>query len=243
MRYLLISILVLLPAQAPAQSTAKMDKRDPTVRELEALLAEPLETNTFQKTLTLKEALKILQDAYRAKGKELPIQVNTPAFKEENPDAPDLYDTQITIADRPHRTTGARLLRLLLAQLPTNNGAFCLKPGFVDITTIERSRPYTLLGQSHEIRFARRPLHLALEDLYEQTGVAVVLDPRVGVRARTPITMNFTTDVSLGTAILLMSEVSGLKMIISDEIIFVTTPAIARQFLWERMANPYGLPE
>jgi hypothetical protein len=69
---------------------------------LAALLAEPLAVDDFQNAMTLKEFLDKLTAYYRmAKGKEVLIQVDQTAFKEENPDAPDILDTQITCFRRP----------------------------------------------------------------------------------------------------------------------------------------------
>lgn len=74
------------------------------------------------------------------------------------------------------------------------------------------------------------------------TGVAVILDRRVGALARTPISATLSNDVTLGTGLLLISEMAGLKLLVGDNAIFMTTPALSRQFLWERATNPFGLP-
>jgi len=235
-------LLLVLPIPALSQDGSEPSKPDVTIRELATLLAETLDTKPFQKEQTLKEALEKLQTIYRDKDKELPIQINRNAFKEENPDAADLDDTPVKLPAFPRRMSGSQLLRALLAQAPTNNAAYLLNLGHVMITTEENASLPNLLGRLIEVSFTRRPLELALKDLYDQTGVAVILDARAGNRAKTPVTAKFTGEVTLGSALVLVSELAGLKLVIANEAILITTPAIADQIMREMKDNPYGLP-
>src|SRR5687767_3550221 len=62
------------------------------------LLNESMDLEAFQNPMTLKESLGLFYEKFAAKGKELPILVDTDAFKRFNPDCPDIpdiYDTQI----------------------------------------------------------------------------------------------------------------------------------------------------
>src|SRR5438105_11235274 len=65
------------------------------------LLAETIDTKGLQNQMTLKEALSIFYERFQAKGKELPILIDNNAFKEENADAPDGYDTQVKFPECP----------------------------------------------------------------------------------------------------------------------------------------------
>src|SRR5262249_3304583 len=89
------------------------------------LLDETIDMKDFQQPMTLKEALGLMQDKLNVKYKDedtLPILVDDQAFKEENPDAPDIYDTQVKFPPFPRRMSVAPELRLTLRKLPTNNG-------------------------------------------------------------------------------------------------------------------------
>ncbi|MBI3409032.1 MAG: hypothetical protein HY040_11850 [Planctomycetes bacterium] len=238
-----LCVLILFPACAQSQDAIGSASRDLTVRELSFLLSQSISTFEFQQRRPLKDAIAILQQAFRQKGVELPIHLDNAAFKEENPDAPDVYETEVKLPQFPRSLPAGRLFGVLLSQLPTNIGSYRIVPGVVRITTQEQTAIPTLLSSPIDVRFRQRPLCLCMEDLYDQTGVAVYLDPRVGARARMLVNMNFTNEISLGTVRMLMSEVCGLKLLVSEEVVIITTPAIARQFIRERMQNPYLLPD
>jgi hypothetical protein len=194
--------------------------------------------------MSLQEFLVKMTEYYRVKkGMELLLRVDQNAFKEEDPDAPNIMETKITINPPPRKISGAQLLHLALAQIPTHNAAFVLRPGYVEITTQERSSAVALLSQRMPVRIQGRPLHLALDDLFDATGVPVVLDTRVGNLARAPVHLYIAKDTSLGAILLLMSEMANLKMIVLNDVIFVTTPALAQQLLWEQFMRAYQLPE
>src|SRR5205823_5012185 len=73
-------------------------------------------------------------------------------------------------------------------------------------------------------------------------GTKVSIYTRAGRVAQMPLTATFTHDTSLGSALLLLSEMAGLKLVAGDNIVYITTPVHAQQFLLERRWNPYGLP-
>jgi hypothetical protein len=218
----------------------------PATRNVTALwndLAKPINSEPFLQTMTLKSALTQVQEQFQQRyGRALSIDINHRAFKDENPEAPDLNDLEMKIRSLPKTSTVRQVLRSLIAQVPTNNATLFLKPGVIEITTHSSVIPARLLGQTVDLKFTRQPLSFVLEQIYEQTGVSVILDPRVGINARAPVSITFTNDLTLGTGLLLIAEMAQLKLLVTDNAIFITTPAHARQFLWERMVNPYGLP-
>src|SRR5262249_27636916 len=67
-------------------------------RRLRALLNDSLDMKDFQGPMTLGEALAKVQKNLNAEYKQvevLPILVDSEAFKEEFPDAPEILDTQV----------------------------------------------------------------------------------------------------------------------------------------------------
>jgi len=119
---------------------AKSDKKDPTARELLRCLEEKIEVKPYQSGMTLKEVLKKFTETFAAKGKELPLFVDTQAFLEENPDAPDVYDTLVKFLPVPRRMTFERALRVTLSKIRTDNAAFLVRRGCIEITTLGEQR-------------------------------------------------------------------------------------------------------
>src|SRR5579872_3457535 len=92
----------LLSSLAAAQPTAP--RAEPlTVQRLAELLDEVIDTADFQQPMNLKEALGLLRQRFARLGTELPLQMDVKSFTEENPDAPNIYDTQIQFPEFPRR--------------------------------------------------------------------------------------------------------------------------------------------
>ncbi len=212
------------------------------IRELSQMFNEPVDLTDFPKEGKLGDVLKLLQTKFSQKGKQLPIVIDRPAFLEEYPEAEAAEETEVRLPIEPRRMSCGQLLRSLVSQLKTDNATCWVRPGFIEITTHSAARVEGLLYQKVHVRFHRRPLADALEDLYELTGVAVNLDSRAAPVGQMPISANFANDVSVGTVLLMLSEMAGLKLLVGDNVVYMTTPPHARQFLFERAVNPYGLP-
>jgi hypothetical protein len=104
----------------------------------EKLLNEMLDTSDFQKQMPLKKVLRLLQDKLWAKYKnegELPIVVDVAAFKVENPDAPDIYDSLVTLAPQPGKISVGAALSLALSKLPTDNATYLVRHDGIEVTT------------------------------------------------------------------------------------------------------------
>jgi len=107
-------------------------------QKISRLLEEPIEMKDFQLPMTLKEALGLFYEKMAAKGLELPILVDTEAFKDGNNDAPDIYDTPVKFPPFPRRMSLATALRMALSKIPTGNATYLIRRNFIEITTIER---------------------------------------------------------------------------------------------------------
>jgi hypothetical protein len=129
----------------------------------------------------------------------------------------------------------------MLSKVDPRNAVFLIRPGYVEVTTISRGEMRNLLAQAVHVSFERAPLAVALEELYQATGVPVVVDTRGLRQAQMLISGNFTNSPSLGGVLLLLSEMSGLKMLVGDNMIYLTTPAHARQLLRERLWIPFHM--
>ncbi len=178
----LLLFLGVLSGQEPISQPTRPIKKNLKPSELAEVLAEPVAVaDLSQDEMSLEDFLGQLTAYYRkSKGREVLFRINDGAFKEENPDQPIPGETTLKISSVPGMRTGAQLLRLALSRIPTNNAAYQIRPGHIEVTTYLMTRSRALLSEPVLPRFRNRPLHLALEDLFEQTGVPVVLDGRVG---------------------------------------------------------------
>lgn len=223
------------------EGTTKNIVRSARVSALRDDLDKPMSAEPFQQGMPLKDAIATIQSQFkRDYGRELPITINYQAFKDEAPEAPDLYECQIKLTLHPRTRTIGQLLRAMVAQA-SDLATLCIRDGTIEITTHTSICPHRLLQQTPDLRFRRQPLTYVVEEIYEQTGVYVILDRRVGMNARIPVSMTFGNDMTLGTGLLLMAEMAHLKLLVTDNAIIITTPALARQFLWESL-NPGFAP-
>jgi hypothetical protein len=228
----LVCPLVLAAGPAPAAQPAKAAEKGPLkIRELAAVLDEIMDMKDFQTPMTLKEALGLLQDKLNAKYKEddaLPILVDVEAFKKDDPDAPDVYETQVKFPPFPRRMSVATALRLALSGVPTKNATYLLRRGVIEITTLDAASPRRLLRQRVTASFRQYPLHEVIESLSEMTGLNVVLDQRAKDKLKTPVSATFGNGITLEGALRLLTDMADLKLLITDEYVYVTTPANAR---------------
>lgn len=233
MRSILLVVLLVVSSAAPGfgQDPGKV----PTVPELCALMRMPIPAAEFAGTRTLDETLARLQARFRDAGWEVPIQVNRNAFQEENPDAAPIGESPVRFPAGPQATSCFVFLNKILDQVPTRNAGFLIRSGHIEITTLELARPEAVLLEPAHLLLRNRPLFLALQDFFEESGIPVVVDPHVGSRARIPITGTFTNGISLGTTLVLLAEMAGLKVVVADHAVFLTTPARAERYLRERI--------
>src|ERR1019366_8721897 len=73
-----------------------------------------------------------------------------------------------------------------------------------------------------------RSLVDALDDLAEKSGVTIIVDSRVAKKAQAKVTAKFTG--RLETAVRLLTDSVGLKHVVVDNVIYVTSPGNAEKF-------------
>lgn len=77
----------------------------------------------------------------------------------------------------------------------------------------------------------------AIKQLAADTGANVVVDPRLGDKAKKPVTLKLD-DVPLETAVRLLAEVADLRAVRSSNVLFVTTVEKAKDFRDDGPTNP-----
>lgn len=175
-------------------------------------LSEPF-TISQGDSMALKEAIEVMERQGFPR-----LVINTAAFKEENPDVPDPGESPVKFPAKG--LTRAKTLRLMLDQLPTANATYLVRPGYLEITTIDTARPNRQFVQAN---FFNRPLEDVLSDLSEQTGVSIVVDPRVGSKAKTPVSGRFSAETNLAQAVRLLADMADLKAVQVDNTLYVTS--------------------
>jgi hypothetical protein len=220
---------VLIPGQAGAQKKSDPDTGPkPGFQTLAGLLNESIDmTPINQNPVVLKEVLDFLNDRLAAKSKDFSIFIDVEAFKEENPDAEAIQETRLQFQPVPKKQKVERILRQALSQVRPANATYLLRGGMIEITTFDRAKPEVLLGVPITGRFNKRPLDEVIDDLSNQSGATIIIDSRIGDKAKTPVSVSFKNTITLEAAVRLLAEMADLQTEIRDNILFVTGKAKA----------------
>ena len=193
-----------------------------------------LDMKNFQNPMSLKEALSQIMDQMAGGGQEVPILVDAEAFKEDNPDAPSVYDTPVQFPPFPRRMRVSTALRLILARVTPPNATYIVREGTIEITTYTAARRDGLLRQRISGEFNQRPLAEVLRDLAERSGMSVLVDPRTGERVKTAVSATFRGDISLEAALHLLTDMAELKAVVLPSGVYITTPENAEKIRKEQ---------
>jgi hypothetical protein len=225
------SIYTLLVLAAIAGRCDAQQEKTPVAHHiaLKRLLLEPIETKELANPMTLKEALGHLYEMLSGRGKEVPFLVDTYAFKVESPEAPDPYEAQVNLPPVPRQLPLWSALRHLISKVGDGNGTFLVREGAIWITTTRQAAPANLLRVPVTALFDKTPLEDAIHELSRQTGATILIDPRVGERARIPITAMLANTISLEAAVRLLAEFADLRAVVENDILVVTNPARAAE--------------
>lgn len=203
-------------------------------------LLQPVEFPGFDdpKT-TLTEALDAIHDHYH-----LTFSINQKAFTAE--EIMDVGKTEIAQPNpiRPIKAGLATVLRAILDRVPAESGVvFLLRRDHVEITTTKFLRAE--LGYPEE-----RPILPLVWDAYEETqlvrilprlaeisGFNVVADPHAKEQLQTKITAQFN-NVPVDTVLLLLANMSDLRVVRLGNVFYVTTPENAKHLHEEQNRVP-----
>jgi hypothetical protein len=82
----------------------------------------------------------------------------------------------------------------------------------------------------------RRPLSEILEDLAVETEFNIIQDPRVARQLKTPLTAALR-GTPLDTAALILADMAGLRTVLKDNVLYVTTPENAQRLKQQQQQN------
>jgi|SRR5581483_1281860 len=180
----------------------------------------------------LKDLLRSMEKTFSQPGKKffLQFEINRPAFLADG--VADPAETAIVAEkDMPavKNISVGGYLRKLLDRVPTESGAtFVVRKDCIEITTgatvkkqIWGDHPGPYLPLVHA-RFEKTLLAEALQHLADQSDYNIVLDAKVGDRAKTTVTARLL-NVPLDTAVTMLADMAELQPVQQDNAIFVTT--------------------
>lgn len=208
-------------------------------------LDAPMDCKDFLNPMTLKEFIGLLYDKLAARRRTIPILVDAAAFTAEDsdrfPEPQSVYNLHIKPLLQAEmkniKLSTAMLLRLALAQIADtrmSQATYLVRRDHLLITTARGAHPELL--SAPPVRFDKRPLTEALEELADLTGTTILVDGRAGDKAKTPVTASFRGTTTAVVAVQLLAESAELTAIVVDNIVFVTTREHAQR-LREQMSK------
>ena len=184
----------------------------------------------------LKDVLEFLSDR-----NDLTIIVDPVAFKIAEPPLEDVEGQKVRLP----KLAGISLANVLQMVLDQVGGTVVLRSDAIFVVAIdqvvkEMDNEGRFKSSSERTEYLRRnPLVYAnfvrvsledvLESLCEKTGRTIVVSTQVAELAKTPVTVRLV-NVSLDTAVRLVTEMTGLKTVAVENAIYVTTPEAAAAF-------------
>lgn len=226
-----VALCLFFPPSYPAQTAEVVEEYiggwtppvpASTIRDL--LRETIFETADFQEERPLKEVLSRLEKIFPEKGRKVRWVIDQEAFLKEDARAPQIETVPVRFPQFPKQVAFMTGLRLSLEQVLSAKAVLWIRSGEIVITTEARVKSrYFLYNPIDLARFSKVPLANALDELAELSGIPILLDPRVGKKARTPVTAKFS-NIRLETAVLLLTDMAGLKHVVLDNVIYVTHP-------------------
>jgi hypothetical protein len=199
-----------------------------SIRQIEKMLEQTIETKEFQETRPLKRVLESLCLKLTQNDQQrFMFSADHEAFKKEDPDAPDVLEAPVRLPPFPKRMAMRTVLRLAISKIPTG-ATLRFRRGLIEITTLEQACTYPILDQRVSGTYKDRPLAQVLAEFSDITGVSIVVDCRVQKQAEKRVSAKFVNEVSLRTALRLLTDMTDLRYVTLGNLIYVTSPANAR---------------
>jgi hypothetical protein len=224
-----------LERELAAVKAPKIQKGSDNIRDIMQQLKQPMETRGLQERVKMKTALDFIAKELNGK---LPILIDRDAFAAElGADAPDPYEEEVSLPPVPAKMPIGTALRLLLSQVGKGYATFVIRHGYLEIVTYGRqASAYMLAEPSIIASFECRPLTEVLEELSEETGLTIHLDPNIVKRNELLVSASFR-NCSLEDALIVVTEMAQLKFVVLARSIYVTTPENAKIIQKEEAAR------
>ena len=232
--FLLGVVAAPVAAQTPGKASSKIVRESKAYLETQQIVRLLGQTGIttpkeFKDRISFSDALEFLD---KTTGGRLAIVVDRDGLV--SPDADAIIDDTIPIRLKslPARASVQMLLDRIVAQIP--NATYIIRQGRIEIVNVDHTTAAHLIRRPVIAVFERAPLHDVLTDLADLTGLSINLDANVGDKAQTPISVVFRNNVSLEDALVNVTEMAGVRFVVLQNSVYVTTPAAARELEKER---------
>jgi hypothetical protein len=204
-------------------------------RELREFLNKPIqfEGNDDPK-MTFSEMLDLMGKRYN-----LSFDINEQAFKDANITEVAKTYTQPDNPIPQMHTKVATVLKKVLARV-SPSATYFIRDNTIEITTVKalrkefyRNHPAGPLPPLVSGTFDKQPLESVLKELALTSNSNVVLDVRAAKEAATQVTADLT-NVPLDTAVGMLADMAGLKLVPRDNVLYVTSKENACALMKER---------
>ncbi|MBY0526697.1 MAG: hypothetical protein K2R98_25090 [Gemmataceae bacterium] len=209
---------------------------------LHALLAQPVNLDKgIDVNTPLKDALEFLSDRY-----DVTFVVDYAAFEaigvqkvEEQPvQLPKMVGISLRV-----------VLDRLVGQIKGDifRGSYLVRGDHIEVTTTRSSNPRNWTEDAREavptvnVEFEREPLEEALRHLVDSTGISVLVDERVGIKAQKTVTAALR-NVPFDTAVQLLADLADLKPVVMDNVLYVTSKDNAKQLEAQQRKRLAAMP-
>lgn len=183
--------------------------------------------------VTLSEALEKLTKMY-----DISFAINEMAFKNEQlqVEKTEVVGMSGPIPAMKHAPL-SRVLRAVLSRIPVGSGAtYLVRSDHLEITTgsFQRAEIWGKFGGPYlplvNATLEKIPLDEAAQRLADQAEFNVMIDSRVGEKAKTPVSARLL-NTPLDTALRLLCDSADLQTIHLDNVLYITSKANAHA--WE----------
>ena len=226
----------LLAAPAAAQNT------ELTSRDIIRVLQRPMDMKDFQNPMTLKETLGLLYEKMQTQGVELPFLIDQKAFTVGNAEVGDIYETPVKFPPYPKRMSLASMLEIALSRIPSGDATYVIRRGTITITPAKHAKMEVMLKQKVTGHFEGKYLSTVLDDLAELTGVSIQIDKRVLDKINVQVSATFRNDVSLHSALIVLADMGGVKLVELPSAVYITTADNAA-ILRDELAKTRSMPK
>jgi hypothetical protein len=228
------------PVAQPSKPQTQTQKKGVPARTIAALLAREAFPPKHPARAKLRRFLESISKILtRKSGGTVAVYLDMNAFKLETEDitSDQILGEEVDLSLRPGSQTLAATLQQVLRQLPTRNATYLVRRGCIDITTFEQAAVQKRLEQRVLVDFEQCPMDEALNELVDQTGTTIVVDRRVGDKKHRLVTATLLNDVSLGGALRLLTDQAGLRVVVVEDVVYVTTPSNVQR-LRQELSQP-----
>ena len=169
-------------------------------------------TIEFEPNTPLREALSHIAERYG-----LTILIDDLAFKVDS-DQPDIEAQPVKLP----RLASVRLRTVLRAIFNQVNADYYVRDDVFTVVPPQRIQSGAVLRQAVDLDLERRPLPAALKELSDVTGVSIVLDGQKLKDSKSEVTADFR-NVPLDCAVRVLADMAGMKSVVMDNLIYVTS--------------------